>query len=139
MPAWIVVALIWHFQIFSATNVGLVLVIHLLLGFTLASWTFIVAVPFGKSPQLAAVVATFLALLFAILALVFSHASTGVAFVFSIIFPPGFYIFIIRAVCGFENHQLGTDILHGDPDNGVVVLPLMIAAIVSQTFNIVSL
>lgn len=109
------------------------IITHLLLGFTLGSWSLFIAVPFGKSPQLAAVVSTFLAIIFAVIALVFSHAGTGAAFVFSIIFPPGFYIFVIRAICGFENHQIGTNILRGDPDNGVITLPLLIAAIVSPT------
>ncbi|KAH9885418.1 P-loop containing nucleoside triphosphate hydrolase protein [Cubamyces lactineus] len=130
LPAWIIVAIIWHFRIFTATNVGLVIVIHLLLGFTLASWSFFVATPFGKSPQLAAVSSTFLAIVFAILALVFSRASTGAAFVFSLIFPPGFYIFAIRAVCGFEAHQITTSVTQPDPDNALRLLPLIIAAII---------
>lgn len=74
--------------------------------------------------------------MFSVVALVFSHASTGAAFVFSIIFPPGFYIFVIRAICGFENHQIGTNILDGDPDNGVVVLPIVVAAIVSRMLKL---
>ncbi|KAI0658358.1 P-loop containing nucleoside triphosphate hydrolase protein [Cubamyces menziesii] len=130
LPAWIIVAIIWHFRIFTATNIGLVIVIHLLLGFTLASWSFFVATPFGKSPQLAAVSSTFLAIVFAILALVFSRASTGAAFVFSLIFPPGFYIFAIRAVCGFEAHQVATSVTQPDPDNALRLLPLIIAAII---------
>ena len=107
---------------------------HLLLGFTLASWSFFVATPFGKSPQLAAVASTFLAIVFAIFALVFAHASTGAAFVFSIVFPPGFYIFAIRAICGFEVHQMATNVLQPDPDNQLRLLPLIIAAIVSIRF-----
>ncbi|KAH8094651.1 P-loop containing nucleoside triphosphate hydrolase protein [Cristinia sonorae] len=130
LPAWIIVALTWHYRIFTGTNVGLVLVIHLLLGLLLASWSFFVAVPFGKSPQLAAVASTFLAIVFAILALVFSRASTGAAFVFSLIFPPGFYIFIIRAIAGFEVNQIPTNILHPDPDNNLRILPILLAAII---------
>ncbi|KAI0673936.1 P-loop containing nucleoside triphosphate hydrolase protein [Trametes maxima] len=130
LPAWIIVAIIWHFRIFTATNVGLVIVIHLLLGLTLASWSFFVAAPFGKSPQLAAVASTFLAIVFAILALVFTRASTGAAFIFTIIFPPGFYIFAIRAVCGFEVHQIATSVTQPDPDNALRLLPLIIAAII---------
>ncbi|OSD01210.1 P-loop containing nucleoside triphosphate hydrolase protein [Trametes coccinea BRFM310] len=130
LPAWIIVSIIWHFRIFTATNIGLVIVIHLLLGLTLASWSLFVAAPFGKSPQLAAVSSTFLAIVFAILALVFSRASTGAAFVFSIVFPPGFYVFAIRAVCGFENHQIHTSVTLPDPDNGLRLLPLIIAAII---------
>ncbi|KZT22614.1 hypothetical protein NEOLEDRAFT_1071005 [Neolentinus lepideus HHB14362 ss-1] len=130
LPAWIVVSLVWHYRIFSATNAGLVLIVHLLLGWSLASWSFFVSAPFGNSPQLAAVASTFLSIVFAILALVFGRAGTGAAFIFSVIFPPGYYIFAIRAICGFENHQLATNILKGDPDNNLVLLPLIIAAII---------
>ncbi|KAF9004918.1 P-loop containing nucleoside triphosphate hydrolase protein [Hymenopellis radicata] len=130
LPAWIIVAIIWHYRIFTETNVGLVLIVHLLLGFLLASWSFFVATPFGKSPQLAAVASTFLSIVFAIIALAFSRAGNGAAFIFTIIFPPGFYIFAIRAICGFENHLIPTDALKGDPDNGLMLLPLIIAAII---------
>lgn len=105
---------------------------HLLLPISLASWSFFVAAPFGKSPQLAAVVTTFLAILFAILALVFKHAGDGGAFIFTLIFPPGFYIFAVRAMAGWENHLHPTNALKGDPDNGLRLLPLLIAALVSS-------
>ncbi|KAJ7584352.1 hypothetical protein C8J56DRAFT_950802 [Mycena floridula] len=131
LPAWVIVSLVWHFRIFSKTSVLLVLVVHVLLGLVLASWSFLVAAPFGKSPQLAAVSSTFLAILFAILALVLSkNAGNGLAFIFTILFPPGFYIFAIRAMCGFENHLLATDALHGDPDSSLRLLPLIIAALI---------
>ncbi|KAF9235154.1 hypothetical protein BU15DRAFT_78325 [Melanogaster broomeanus] len=109
LPAWITVAVTWHYYIFSETNIGLVLVIHLLLGFSLASWSFFIAVPFGKSPQLAAIASTFMAFILAILALV-SHASTGVATIFTLVFPPGFYIFAIRTMCGWENNLIPTNV-----------------------------
>ncbi|KAJ3722293.1 P-loop containing nucleoside triphosphate hydrolase protein [Lentinula raphanica] len=130
LPAWTIVSLIWHFRIFTMTSAGLIFVVHLLLGLILASYSFFIAAPFGKSPQLAAVASTFLSIVFAILALVFSRASTGAAFIFSIIFPPGWYIFAIRAICGWENHQIATNVLQGDPDDGLVLLPLLIAAII---------
>jgi ATP-binding cassette subfamily A (ABC1) protein 3 len=130
LPAWIGVGWIWHRRIFTETNGGLVLAVHLLLGFSLASWSFFVAAPFGKSPQLAAVISTFLAILFAILALVFSHASTVAATIFTLIFPPGYYIFAIRAICGYENHLMPTNLLKPDPDDHLTLLPIMIACIV---------
>ncbi|KAH8091365.1 P-loop containing nucleoside triphosphate hydrolase protein [Cristinia sonorae] len=130
LPSWLIVAIIWHYRIFTGTNIGLVIVVHVLLGLTLASWSFFVAVPFGKSPQLAAVSSTFLAIAFAILALVLGKAGTGVAVVFSLIFPPGFYIFVLRSVVGFEVHQIPTHVIHPDPDNNLRILPILIAAIV---------
>lgn len=130
LPAWVIVSIIWRFRIFSLTNVGLILAVHVFLGLLLASWSFFVAAPFGKSPQLAAVVSTVLSIALAIIALVMSHAGNGTAFIYTIIFPPGFYIFAIRAIAGYENHLLPTDALKGDPDNGLMLLPLLIAAII---------
>ncbi|KAG2341981.1 hypothetical protein BDR05DRAFT_1060572, partial [Suillus weaverae] len=130
LPAWIAVSVIWHYRIFSGTNVGLVLIVHLLLGFSFASWSFFVAAPFGKSPQFAAVATTFLGIMFAILALVFSRASTAAATIFTLIFPPGYYVFAIRAICGWENHQIPTNVLKPDPDSNLTLLPLVIAAII---------
>ena len=126
--------LTWKFRIFTETNTGLILVVHLLLGLVLASWSFFIAVPFGRSPYFAAVASTFLGLVFAILALVIKSSRSGTLFIFSVLFPPSFYIFALKAICGYENHQFPTDVLKGDPDRGIVLLPLIIAAIVSQFF-----
>ena len=92
------------------------------------------ATPFEKSPQLAAVSAMFLSLLFAILAQAYGGATTGMAFIFSILFPPGFYVFAIRCIAGFELNHIPTNALHRDPDNQLVLLHLIIAAIVSVFF-----
>ncbi|KAJ3561813.1 hypothetical protein NP233_g9966 [Leucocoprinus birnbaumii] len=82
----------------------MILAVHLLLPLSLASSSFFVAAPFGKSPQLAAVVSTFLAIMLAVIALVLGHAHDGTAVIFTLIFPPAFYIFAIRAIAGWENH-----------------------------------
>jgi hypothetical protein len=128
LPAWIIVAIIWHFQVFVHTSIILVLATHVLLGLSLASWSFFVATPFDNSPQLAAIASTMLAVGFAILALIFSTAGTPEAVLFSILFPSGFYIFAIRAICGFESNLTTTNALMPDPDNGLLLLPLLIAA-----------
>ncbi|KAJ6479217.1 hypothetical protein C8R47DRAFT_1019314, partial [Mycena vitilis] len=130
LPAWIIVALIWRSQIWVLTNVLLILIVHILLGLTLASWSFFLAAPFGKSPQLAAVSSTFLAILFAIVALILKQIPTGGAFIFTIIFPPGFYIFANRAISGYENHSFPTNALKGDPDNNLQLLAIIIAGII---------
>jgi len=133
LPAWIIVALTWKFRVFTETNGGIIIILHLLLGLVLASWSFFIAAPFGKSPQLAAVVTTFLAIMFAILALVVRSTRSGPQFFYSILFPPMFYVFALKAITGYENHGLATDALKGDPDRGIVLLPLLIAALVSLT------
>ena len=102
---------------------------------SLASWSLFVSTPFEKSPQLAAVWSTFIAIVFAILAQAFSGVSTGVAFIFSILFPPGFYVFSIRCIAGFELNRMATNAPHRDPDNQLVLLYLIIAALVSENFH----
>ncbi|RDB29443.1 ABC transporter A family member 2 [Hypsizygus marmoreus] len=130
LPAWIIVSLVWRYRIFSLTNAGLILAVHVLLGLVLASWSFFIAAPFGKSPQLAAVVTTFLSIVLVILGVVLSKVGNGTAFIFSIVFPPSFYVFAIRAVAGYENHLQPTNALKGDPDNHITLLVILIAAII---------
>ena len=131
----------WHFYSyhFSCASVAWVSsphsklrVYHLRLAFSfsLASWTMFISIPFENSPQLAAVCATVLSFLFAILAQAFGGASTGAGFIFGILFPPGYYVFALRAIAGFEIHQTTTNITKGDPDNNLAILPLMLAALV---------
>ncbi|KAF5385138.1 hypothetical protein D9615_001087 [Tricholomella constricta] len=130
IPAWIIVGITWRFRIFAQTNTGLIIVVHLLLGLVLGSWSFFVAAPFGKSPQLAAVVTTFSSIMFVIIAVVMQHAGNGTTFIFSIIFPPSFYVFALRAVAGYENHHLPTNAIKGDPDTNLVLLVTIVAAII---------
>jgi len=135
LPAWIIVSIVWHYRLFTKTNAGLIVVIHILLGLVLASYSFFTSIPFGKSPHLAAVVSTFLAIFFAIMGLVVKAGQPGMLFVISILFPPSFYMFALTALTGYENNQLATDILRRDPDKGVVLLPLLIAGIVKPLIH----
>ena len=123
-------ALVWKFRIFTGTHVGIILLTNLLLPLSLASWTFFLAAPFGKSPQLAAITSVLVSFIFAILALVLKRAGNGLTFIFTILFPSGFYIFVIRAICGFENNQIPTNMVKADPDNNLRMIFPVVAAIV---------
>ncbi|TRM70462.1 P-loop containing nucleoside triphosphate hydrolase protein [Schizophyllum amplum] len=130
-PAWTIVSIVWSYRIFTASNPGLIFVVHILFGLSLASFSLFVAAPFARSPQLAAVVSTFASIVLAIIALVYKQATTASATIFSLVFPPAFYMFAIRAICGWENHERATDVLKGDPDNDLILLPLIIVAIIN--------
>ena len=138
LPAWTIVSIIWHFQIFSGTNGGLVFAVHLVMGLSLASWSLFVGAPFGNSPQLSAVVSTFLSIVFAIFALVLGAVGDGTSFIFTLIFPPAYYIFALRSMAGFEVHQIPTSVVDPDPDSGMRLLPILIAGIVSASFKLKS-
>jgi ATP-binding cassette subfamily A (ABC1) protein 3 len=124
----------WHARVFTHTHVLLILLIHLLLGLYLASWSFFIAAPFGKSPALAAIATTILAVVFGILSQVYAALAGSVAgtFFLSLLLPPGFYIFAIRAVCGFEVRDLGANVVKADPTDGLRLLPLLVAAMVRE-------
>jgi len=131
-------ALVWKFHVFAGTSVAIILLVNLLLPLSLASWTFFVAAPFGKSPQLAAITSVLASLIFAIMALVLKRAGNGLAFIFTILFPSGFYIFAIRAICGFENNQIPTNVIDPDPDRNLRVIVPVVAAIVRFPCSIYS-
>ena len=98
---------------------------------SLASWSFFVSVPYGKSPQLAAISTTFLSILFVILALVLSpHASNGLQMVFTLIFPPSFFVFVVSAIAGFELAEIPTSFTRPDPERGGRIGTLFLIAII---------
>ncbi|KAF8590206.1 P-loop containing nucleoside triphosphate hydrolase protein [Ramaria rubella] len=129
LPGWILTAILWKFRIFAGTNVGIMIVVHLLTGLSLASYSLFIALP-PLPPSLSASTSTFLAIILAIIGLVFAKASTGAATIFVLIFPPSFYVFCVRAMAGFEVHQIPTSVVQHDPDNGLMMLPLIIVAII---------
>jgi hypothetical protein len=51
----VVVAVIFQYFIFTGTNAGLFIILYILTGLSLASWTHLVAVPFANAPTLAAI------------------------------------------------------------------------------------
>jgi len=113
------------------TNILILLVVHILFGLVLASWALFATVPFRKSPQLAAVMATFISIVLTILAIVLKSDSGPINFIASLLFPPMLYVLSLKTIAGYERHELATNLLKGDPTRGRVLLPLIIAGIVS--------
>ncbi|KAG9125344.1 hypothetical protein FRC07_008009 [Ceratobasidium sp. 392] len=163
VPAWVSTAIIWHYRIFTKTNVGILILIHIITGyyplpslglrvltseytyrFSLTSFSLLACMPFRKSPQLAAIGTTFLALLCSIVALLAPMTSV-IAALSTLVFPPGFFVFAIRAVSRFEMNQqrAHATFKHGESDARIlayvmlvgsvnIFLWLLVAAIVEQ-------
>jgi ATP-binding cassette subfamily A (ABC1) protein 3 len=111
------------------------LLIQILTGLSLASWSFFLATPFGKSPVLGAVLSTIISILFAILALVYGpHIGTLGAFFYTLILPSGFYIFAIRNIGAFELLQKPGNLVHPDPSDRLRLLPVVFAVFVRDSF-----
>ncbi|KAG8734715.1 hypothetical protein FRC10_011501, partial [Ceratobasidium sp. 414] len=108
-PAWIITAVIWHYRIFAKTNLGLLIAIHIITGLSLASFSLVASMPFRKSSQLGAIATTFFAVLLSIIALLIRHHPTVCA-VYTLVFPPGFFVFAITAISRFERDLHGAQV-----------------------------
>ncbi|KAJ7137890.1 hypothetical protein C8R44DRAFT_975855 [Mycena epipterygia] len=131
LPSWIIVTIVWHYKIWTQTNIGLLLLVDVLFGLSFASWSIFVAAPFGKSPQLAALASTFFSILITALATVLPLNGTIQTVVFTIIFPPSFYVFAMRAIGGFEHRGLMAHALDQDPEKHLVLIAFIISGIVN--------
>ncbi|KAG8989430.1 hypothetical protein FRB93_003631 [Tulasnella sp. JGI-2019a] len=97
LPSWILTAVLWKTNIFTHTNVGLVIGMNLITGLSLASWSLLVSMPLGRSPQLAAIVSTAFAVAMNIVARAVIKTN-GAACIFTILFPSTFLVSAMRAL-----------------------------------------
>ncbi|KAG8976224.1 hypothetical protein FRC05_004474 [Tulasnella sp. 425] len=97
VPAWIIAAAFWHAKIFTTNNIGTVILINIVAGFSISGWSIFVATFFGNSPQLSAICTTGIGFVSAILAMVFGH-SPFAAWIFTLFLPPSFLVFALRAL-----------------------------------------
>lgn len=132
IPTWIVLAVVWGSRLFTNTNIGYLILLHLVAGFGCTGWAFFASVPFSKSPQLAAVVTTGAAIVLAIIPLSISaETNSAVGPVLSFFFPSMFYVFVLKAFSGFETNLQHTVLSQKDPIFFYKATPMIIAAVVS--------
>ncbi|RPD64790.1 P-loop containing nucleoside triphosphate hydrolase protein [Lentinus tigrinus ALCF2SS1-6] len=131
LPAWLIIAGVWKAKLFTGTSTGIMVAIHILTGLSLASWSMFVMAPFGKSPQLAAITSTVLALVWCVIGMVFTGISTTTAFILILFFPPFFLPIAIRCVVGFEITSTPTSATVSDPEYFITLWPLFLATIIS--------
>ena len=125
-------AVIFQIFIYHRTNMGLLIALYLLTGLSLASWSQLVAVPFGTAPTFAAIASTFLAVILAVIALIIP-SSVAVQIVLTIIFPPMAYVFLTKNLTAFEAIDLTPNILHTSPKTDAPLLVILLMMIVSQS------
>lgn len=134
LPSWIISAVIWGNRMYINTNVGIIILIHLITGLSLASFSLFVSTPFSKYPQLGAIVATFLPVLLAYIfndKAVLSKMTPGGMAAASFFFPPAFFLYAYRVVIGFEGVGLATKMSQADPDTELKLLPIIISGLVN--------
>lgn len=103
LPAWIIMGAIIKGLVFPDTNVGIMILLHILIGFSLCSCS-IFAASFFSRAQVSGITVVIISLVLAIIAQIplGKDASTGAVILLGLIFPPMTYIFFIIATAGFQ-------------------------------------
>ncbi|KAF9011272.1 hypothetical protein BDQ17DRAFT_1537998 [Cyathus striatus] len=132
-PSWFILAFMWQHKIFTGTNTALLLAVHVITGLGLTSWSFVIAAFFGKSPQLASVVTSGLALVLAVAPVMIPLPSMATGVVLSLFFPSMFYVFALKVICLYEVSGHATNALHTLPEFEInlTLLPMMIVAFIA--------
>jgi len=140
IPGWLITAVIFRSFLFVHTNVGLLIVIHLLTGLALASWVFVLSLPFGKSPHSAAVVSTVLAIVAAMVPIAIRKVTTSMITAFlSFFFPPIFYVSALITIAEFEKEEEAPSFTVPDPRYRLRLITMVSAALVCSYVRMSSL
>ncbi|WEW56055.1 hypothetical protein PRK78_001490 [Emydomyces testavorans] len=132
-PGWIFIAIILRFGVFSRTSAGIQLVLQLLAGLSLSSFSLFGA-SFFKKAQLSGISITIACLLLGIISqLVGPKSNAGVA-ILSLLFPPMNYIHFTILMARWERQDLPTNMVKPAPEN-----PWTIPGIVFWVFFIVQI
>lgn len=134
LPGWLVMGAVLGSGLWATTNIGIVIIHHVLSGLALASWSIFGAAAF-KRAQLSGISVSIITLVLGILAQVLVSGQSGsvVVAVLSFLFPPCNYVFFLVILARYEQQSLATDLLHGAPNNwhlpGIVLWIFLIIAI----------
>lgn len=116
LPGWVIMAIILQAEVFAQTSVGVLIVLHLLAGLSLASFALFVGA-FFKRAQLSGITAIIVSLVLAILAQVYDTAGNGAVIVTSLLFPSMNYTYFIIFMARWQAQDLATDLVKAAPNN----------------------
>ena len=133
VPGWIIMAIILQVGVFARTSIGIVLVMHILTGLSLASFALFVAA-FFKRAQLSGITAILVSLVLGIIAQVKATSSNGAVAICSLLFPSMNYTYFIILMARWEAQDLGTNLVKSAPEN-----PWSLAGIVFWIFLIIQI
>lgn len=121
LPGWIIFGCILRGLAFVHTNIGLLIVYHVLAGLALSSSSILGASLFNKA-QLSGITVTMVSVILAIIAQVAGPFGTGAMAILSLLFPSMNYVFFIIYVARFERRAESANLAEGAP-TGPSTLP----------------
>ncbi|KAH7131898.1 hypothetical protein B0J11DRAFT_210056 [Dendryphion nanum] len=114
LPGLIIMGIIIRQLAFVSTNVGILIIFHILAGLALTSFS-ILGASFFRKAQLSGITITIFGIVLAIICQVAGPFSTSAVAVLSLLFPPINYVFFIVYVARFERLQDPTNLTKAAP------------------------
>lgn len=133
IPGWVIMGAILRALSFVHTNIGILIVYHILAGLALSSFSILGASLFNKA-QLSGITVTMVCVILAIIAQVAGPFSTGATAVLSLLFPSMNYVYFIIYIARFERRSLATNLAQGAPSG-----PSSLPGIVFWVFLIIQI
>ncbi|KAF2474469.1 P-loop containing nucleoside triphosphate hydrolase protein [Lindgomyces ingoldianus] len=115
LPGWILMAVILARLNFPETNVGILIIFHILAGLSLSSFSIFGASFFHKA-QLSGITITIGAIILAIIAQVAGPFNTAAVAVLSLLFPPINYVFFVIYVARWQRVAEATNLVKAAPN-----------------------
>lgn len=117
LPSWIIMGIILGVGVFAKTSMGIVIIYHVLAGFSLVSFT-VLGASFFKKAQLSGITLALVTLLLGVLAQVLgNHLSSGAVAILSLLFVPCNYVFFLVFMARYERQDIPTDLIRAAPEN----------------------
>ncbi|KAF4781125.1 ABC transporter [Colletotrichum scovillei] len=133
LPGWIIGSLVLRAGVFARTNVGIVLVYHVLNGIAMASLSILASSLFKKA-QISGIAAVLAIILLGILAQSISYPSTAAVGVLAFLFTPCNYVYFITWMARWEREDLPADLSKVAPKS-----PWDISGIILWVFLIIQI
>lgn len=113
-PGWIIMGLIVWALAFRSSNVGILIIFHILAGLSLTSFSIFGAAFFRKA-QLSGITIVLIPILLAIIAQVAGPFGTSAVYVLSLLFPSINYVFFIIWIARFERELMPANLGQSAP------------------------
>ncbi|KAF5021446.1 hypothetical protein F66182_6510 [Fusarium sp. NRRL 66182] len=133
LPGWVIGSLIVRGGVFAKTNIGIVLIFHVLVGLGLSSMSMLFASFFRKA-QLSGISAVLVIALVGILSQTLTSPGTVPVAILSILFTPSTFVFFISNMARFEEKERPTNLLEIAPES-----PSALPGIVFWVFLIIQI
>lgn len=116
LPGWIIMGVVIDYLVYPQTNAGIFVLLHVLIGFALASYSLFCATFFRKA-QVSGITIVLISIVMAIVAQIplNRHASNGAVIILGLIFPPCAYTFFLIGASGWQQRELSVHLASRAP------------------------